>query len=89
MTNTESTVKNDKKSVIFDPDTMTYVPAVYSFDHDTTAFLSNIFDYYSKFHPFRLSDLTHEKGGPWDTIWNEAARRAVPGMIIPNELIAA
>ena len=68
---------------------MKFVPTPYSFDKETSVFLENIFDYYSKFHPFKLSHLTHEKGGPWDIIWSQAEKRAVPGMIIPNELIAA
>lgn len=79
----------DKKAVSFDPILMQYVPTPYNFDVDTTSFLDNIFDYYVKFHPFRLSELTHEKGGPWDIIWAQAQDRAVPGMFIPNELILA
>jgi uncharacterized phage-associated protein len=78
----------NKKAESFDPSTMKFDPTPYNFDNDTTVFLENIFDYYSKFHPFKLSHLTHEKGGPWDIIWSQAEKRAVPGMIIPNELIA-
>lgn len=77
----------DKKAVSFDPSLMKYVTTPYSFDAETEALLSNIFDYYVNFHPFTLSDLTHEKGSPWDTIWSEAQNRAVPGMLIPNKLI--
>jgi uncharacterized phage-associated protein len=79
----------DKKAVSFDPIQMKFLPTSYSFDHETSIFLENIFDYYSQFHPFKLSHLTHEKGGPWDKVWSQAERRAVPGMIIPNELIEA
>jgi uncharacterized phage-associated protein len=50
-------------------------------------FLRNVFDYYSQYHPFKLSDLTHEKGSPWEEVWMEATRRAVPGMLISNESI--
>ena len=56
-------------------------------DDETAALLHNIFDYYSHFHPFRLSHLTHEKGSPWDEVWSEATRRAVPGMVISNQAI--
>lgn len=59
----------------------------YHFDDETEKFLANIFDYYSRFHAFTLSDLTHEEGSPWHTKWSEAEKRAVPGMVIPNELI--
>lgn len=56
-------------------------------DDVTKEFLNNIFDYYSKFHPFVLSDLTHEKGSPWDIVWQTAEKKAVPGMLIPNSEI--
>lgn len=79
----------DKKAVSFDPGSLKYVETAYSFDKDTEDLLQNVFDYYVNFHPFTLSDLTHEKGGPWDTVWSEAQNRAVPGMTIPNNLILA
>lgn len=56
-------------------------------DAATIKLLRDIFDYYSRFHPYRLSHLTHEKGSPWDNVWEEATRRAVPGMIISNDSI--
>jgi uncharacterized phage-associated protein len=56
-------------------------------DEDTKRLLRNVFEYYSQFHPFRLSHLTHDKGGPWDIVWGEATRRAVPGMIISDDSI--
>jgi uncharacterized phage-associated protein len=56
-------------------------------DEETRNLLRNVFDYYSRFHAFRLSDLTHEKGGPWDLVWSEATRRAVPGMVISDDSI--
>jgi len=68
---------------------MKFIDTPYNFDYETETFLANTFDYYSQFHPYKLSDLTHEKGGPWDIIWSEAEKRAVPGMVIPNNLIAA
>lgn len=71
----------------FDVCLCTFCPTPYRFDADLTRFLENIFDYYSQFHPFKLSDLTHEEGSPWDTVWSEAEKRAVPGMTIPNDLI--
>lgn len=60
---------------------------MYNFDIDIEKFLSDVFDYYTKFHAFALSDLTHEHGSPWDVIWTQAEKRAVPGMTIPNDLI--
>lgn len=79
----------DKMATYFDPVSMSYVPANCSLDTKTTKFLENIFDYYSQFHPFKLSDLTHEEDGPWHAIWERAEKQAVPGMVIPNEMIAA
>jgi uncharacterized phage-associated protein len=78
----------DKKATTFDAKSARFIAAPYAFDEGTETFLGNIFDYYCKFHPFRLSDLTHEAGGPWDVIWASAEKSAVPGMVIPNELIA-
>jgi uncharacterized phage-associated protein len=56
-------------------------------DDATASLLRDIFDYYATYHPFRLSDLTHEEGSPWDQVWNAATRRAVPGMVISNDSI--
>lgn len=77
----------DKPAVSFDPAALKYVATTAEFDVSTSTFMDNIFDYYARFDPFKLSDLTHEEGGPWHIIWMEAQKRAVPGMVIPNELI--
>jgi uncharacterized phage-associated protein len=77
------------RAVTFDAIAASFVTAKYEFDVDTSELLNNIFDYYSQFDPFKLSDLTHEKGSPWDIIWTAAKTRAVPGMYIPNDLIAS
>jgi len=78
----------DRYAQSFDIKSATFIDTPFFFDSNTEKFLENIFDYYAKFHPFKLSDLTHEQGGPWDQIWSDADKRAVPGMVIPNELIA-
>lgn len=78
-----------KRAVSFDATCSSFCTTPYSFDIYTEEFLANIFDYYSQFHAFELSDLTHEKGSPWDVVWSIAATRAVPGMFIPNDLIAS
>lgn len=64
-----------------------YVDATTSLDAESAQFLNNIFDYYARFHAFKLSDLTHEPGSPWDVVWQAAETRAVPGMLIPDSLI--
>ncbi|MEF0939100.1 Panacea domain-containing protein [Rhizobium sp. BR 362] len=57
------------------------------FTADKIAFLTNLFDYYYSFHPYQLVSLTHEKGGPWEKIWEKAGEGVVPGMLIPDESI--
>ena len=64
-----------------------FVEAECNLTYDDAKFLEDIFDYYSQFHPFHLSDLTHEKGSPWEIVWTTAENRAVPGMMIPDSLI--
>jgi uncharacterized phage-associated protein len=77
----------ERKLKSFDAANCSFGETQYSFDDDLKKFLGDVFDYYSQFHPFSLSQLTHEKGSPWDIVWNEAETRAVPGMIIPDKLI--
>ncbi|WP_158809446.1 Panacea domain-containing protein [Beijerinckia sp. L45] len=77
----------DIKLTSFDPNASSFVETPFNFDADTMEFLQNIFDYYSQFHAFKLSDLTHETDSPWEKIWRKAETEAVPGMIIPDEMI--
>lgn len=46
-------------------------------------FLHQIYDIYGKMSPFKLSDLTHEAGGPWETATKWGGWYAE----IPNEII--
>jgi uncharacterized phage-associated protein len=78
-----------KRAVSFEPASVSFEPTAYSFDATTSKFLDDVFDYYSQFDAFQLSDLTHEKGSPWEVVWSTAEKRAVPGMFIPDELISA
>ena len=71
----------------FDAKKCAYISTPFDFDFTLDKFLRDILDFYSQFHAFTLSDLTHEKGSPWDQIWSEAEKKAVPGMVIPNEQI--
>jgi len=77
----------DKLAMVFDPISCRFVAAKCNFSSDTAKLLHDIFRYYSHYHPFKLSDLTHEPGGPWDVVWRRAEKHAVPGMVIPNDLI--
>jgi uncharacterized phage-associated protein len=71
----------------FDVDQCGFVETCCSFSAETERFLADIFDCYSQFHPFTLSDLTHIEGSPWDVVWSKAERKAVPGMVISNNII--
>lgn len=77
----------DKYSVSLDICKGEFAPTTYHFPSDVESLLGSTFDYYTKFHAFELSELTHERNGPWDQIWSKAQDRAVPGMVIPNDLI--
>ncbi len=52
-------------------------------DDDDADFLEQIYGIYGKMSPFRLSELTHEPGGPWDTATKWGGWYAE----IPNDLI--
>lgn len=78
-------IKN--KLISFNVEQACFSETNYNFESETKKFLQEMFDYYSSFHAFKLSDLTHEKGSPWDLVWSEAGERAIPGMVIPNESI--
>ena len=78
------------RAKVINVETATFEPASYgNIDPTTAKFLEHIFDYYSQYHPYKLSDLTHEEGSPWDSVWTEATRKAVPGMVISNDSIRA
>jgi len=52
-------------------------------DDATNALLEDIWKIYGNMTPFKLSDLTHESGGPWDIASKMGGNYAA----IPNELI--
>jgi uncharacterized phage-associated protein len=58
--------------------------AEYSFDASTVGALERIFDFYSRYEPFALVEMTHEAGGPWDRVFREGRATARVGMIISN-----
>jgi uncharacterized phage-associated protein len=78
----------ETRAKVINVDTAIFETAKYDdVDVETSRFLGNIFDFYSQYHPYKLSDLTHEEGSPWEMVWTEATRKAVPGMVISNESI--
>lgn len=71
----------------FDPLTARYVHFEQGIDADLTGFLKNIFDAYSRYHAFDLSEMTHQVGSPWHSIWERVNGETNPGMVIPDERI--
>lgn len=51
------------------------------------AFLDSVWDLYSKYSAIKLSNMTHEEGGPWHTIYTDWEKKPPRGTDIPRELI--
>lgn len=58
----------------------------YEFDKDTADRIRRIVGMYGRMEPWDLVDMSHEKGGPWDQIWNHSGK-INPGMKIPHSRI--
>ena len=52
-------------------------------------FIEKIFDYYCRFSTSSLIEMTHEKGSPWDKLWNSPEPVARLGLRIKDEEIRA
>ena len=50
-------------------------------------FVRAVFDRYHVFSAWQLSAMTHERGSPWDRLWNGAGPVARVGLRIKNEEI--
>lgn len=77
----------EARATRFDPLTATRSPVKYSLAAEHRTFLIQIFNAYAHLHAFRLSELTHEPGSPWDQLWNVADGSTNPGMVISDECI--
>jgi uncharacterized phage-associated protein len=71
----------------FDIATESYKVVPYELQPEERLLLEAVFGAYGHLNAFRLSDLTHEPGSPWDIVWNTDRKRVNLGMKIPNELI--
>jgi uncharacterized phage-associated protein len=60
----------------------------YQFDSQTSAFLREIVDFYSRMRASDLVKLSHVAGGPWHKIWNHSGQ-VKPGMKIEDEQITS
>lgn len=57
-------------------------------DKKTQELLDKIWDVYGKYSATQLSNLTHEKGSPWDTAWNHQKGYSKYSHEISNRLIS-
>ena len=56
-------------------------------DKDIDQFLDTIWNVYAAYDGIGLSSLTHQKGTPWDIIWNEEGGKHKEDAVINNNLI--
>ena len=52
-------------------------------------FVTNIFDSYFHYGAWKLSEMTHEKGSPWDLLWNSPNPVGRLALRIKNDEIKA
>ncbi|WP_038543480.1 Panacea domain-containing protein [Neorhizobium galegae] len=72
----------------FDVDKLQKVLCEDSVSNEDLIFIEDQFSKYGHFGVGKLVSLSHEKGGPWDVVYNRSGR-VNPGMEISNELIRA
>lgn len=77
----------ESRAYFFDPVDRIKTIAVHEFSNELSFFLRNIFEEYSRYHPFELSGMSHAVGGPWDRVWNNSSEKINLGMIIENNII--
>jgi uncharacterized phage-associated protein len=53
-------------------------------DADAMQAIRSVWKAYSKYEGWQLSNISHIKGGPWDTVWNGSEGKYAA---IPNDLI--
>lgn len=58
-------------------------------ENEQLDFLREIVSGYGTLHAFELSEMTHERDGPWDRVWNAPKGKISLGMRIPNPSIRA
>ncbi|WP_428246196.1 Panacea domain-containing protein [Ferrovibrio sp.] len=80
-------IKSRAKRINFD--TGENEAVAYTLDSEETSFLKKMLDTYVKIPPFVLSEMSHEKGGPWDYVWNQPDGRTHLGMVITDSIIRA
>lgn len=52
-------------------------------------FVEDVYKHYRQFDAWELSDITHERGSPWDRVWNPVGASGRLGLRIRNDEIEA
>lgn len=84
----------------FGPGPLDFAPVEYTIESEaekkgiplhplTIPVIDRVLEEYGKISAAKLSNMTHEKDGPWDRIWNAGPDPVDDGTDIPNELIKA
>lgn len=63
------------------------VEARAKFSDETVRLLRSTLAYYASYGAFELSAITHERGGPWDRVWNARDGKVRLNMEISNDAI--
>lgn len=61
-----------------------YVAVEYDFDANTMLHIEKIVDFYGGMSAAKLSSISHERGAPWDIVWNSSG--SSPGMSLSDEV---
>lgn len=77
----------DSRATRFDPVTQVREVVTYEFTREEADLLEATFNAYGSQHAFELSKITHEKGSPWDRVWNAPRDTINLGMRISDNLI--
>src|SRR5262249_39748786 len=75
------------RATVLNKSSATYDLAKYDISRDDILLLTELVDFYAGIPAGKLSDMSHERGGPWDAVWNYEGR-SNPGMFIPDQIIA-
>jgi len=66
-----------------------YILAQSDFPDNVDMLLESVLLAYGRYHPFKLSDMTHVPDSPWTAVWEAGERGEAPGMKISNKAIRA
>ena len=74
------------RATVLDKKNGVFVIAKCDVSVDDFDLLTQVVDFYARIPASRLSDMSHEPGGPWDVVWNYEGK-SNPGMFIPDSAI--